>query len=164
MLFRRIKSSVQTLYPRGAGFTFVELLLAVSILAVIVVGIEEMFIMASVLGDISTNTSKAIVEARNKLQEIQNTNFDQIVTKYSQGGDIGNTFDLINLRGKGVVTIDQTNPVLLIITIDVSYMNKNNRVVGEDQNLDGILEGGEDVNNNNKLDSVATLTTYIAKR
>lgn len=164
MLSRRIKSSGQTLHSRCAGFTFVELLLAVSILAVIVVGIEEMFIMASVLGDISTNTSKAIVEARNKLQEIQNTNFDQIVTKYSQGGDIGNTFDLINLRGKGVVTIDQTNPELLIITIDISFMNKNNRVVGEDQNLDGILEGGEDINGNNKLDSVATLTTYKAKR
>lgn len=164
MAYDRPRALRGILHRDGGGFTFVELLLAVSILAVIVVGIQEMFIMASVLGDVSSNTSIAIIEARNKIEEIRNTPFDDIVTNYSLAGDPGKTFNAVNIQGKGVVTIDDTDPLLLKVTVDVSFLCKNNRKIGEDKNLDGILEGGEDDNGNGKLDSVATLTTYIAKR
>ncbi len=144
--------------------SFVELLVAVSILSVTIVGMVEVFAMASNLGNMSTNLSLALIEASNKMEELRHADFSSIVVDYSQGGVSGNVFNLSMLPGKGVITIDAANPDLLMVTIDVCYRNKNNRVTGEDLNLDGFLDSGEDLNANGKIDSSASISSYIARR
>ena len=43
-------------------------------------------------------------------------------------------------------------------------MTRSNRVIGEDKNLNGTLDGGEDSNANGRLDSPGQILTLMAQR
>ena len=66
--------------------------------------------------------------------------------------------------GKGVIYIDSTNPNLLQVKISVSWRDNNGRIVGDDLDLDGDLDSGEDSDGNLQLDSVATIISLVARR
>ena len=53
---------------------------------------------------------------------------------------------------------------LYLVTVSVCYRTKGGRVIGEDANLNGTLNTGEDKNGNYVLDSPIQLTTYVAKK
>ncbi len=150
-------------YSRLA-FSFTELLIAVSILSVVLAGMMEMFLLYSSLGETSSKTRLALTEVQNKIEEIKSTPFNSIVTNYSAGGTLGNTFALSSLNGRGVIDIDQSIEHILKVTINASFKVKNDRVVGEDKNLNGTIDVGEDVNSNSVLDSSVNVTTYVSKR
>jgi hypothetical protein len=61
------------------------------------------------------------------------------------------------------VVVDDTDPELLRVTISVCWRQKG-RVIGEDTNLNGVLEGIEDVNHNNIIDSPVQLITILVNR
>jgi prepilin-type N-terminal cleavage/methylation domain-containing protein len=148
------------------GFTLVELLLATIILSVVLVGLLQLFIRCSVLTELSNNVTAAMSEAQGKMEEIRNYDFDSIATDYVAGGAL-NPFDLTQLTGKGVIYIDSSNADLLEIEIVISWQNKYSRIVGEDLDLDGVLDTSpttEDVNGDSKLSSIATLVSNIAER
>ena len=126
------------------ALSFTEILVAVSILSVVLAGMMEMFIGFEVLGDISSKTQSALLEAQSKMEEIKSTAFPSIVTNYSPGGTPGNTFSLNSLRGTGNIAIDNSVPNLLKVTMSVNFMARNNRVIGQ-------------------TDSPVTITTYIAQ-
>jgi prepilin-type N-terminal cleavage/methylation domain-containing protein len=149
---------------KRAGFTLVEVLVAVGILAVVIVGLLRLFIYCSILSDLSGNMTLATNEAQSKLEEIRNHDYGSIVTDYSSGGTPGNTFNLTELTGMGVITIDNSNPDLLQIDINVSWQNKDGRISGEDTDLDGVIDAGEDLDSNGKLDSIASIVSLIARR
>jgi len=52
---------------------------------------------------------------------------------------------------------------LLQATVSVCWRQKN-RVIGEDKNLNGALDAGEDANGNKIIDSPVELTTLIVNR
>lgn len=147
-----------------AGAFLIELMIAVAILVIVLVGYLQLSIYCFGLTETTRNLTVAITEVQGKLEEMRNHNFDSIVGDYSQGGDPGNTFSLTQLDGMGVIYIDNTNPELLEIEIFASWQEKGNRVIGEDANLNGILDSGEDNNGNGKLDSPVSLVTLIAKK
>ncbi|MCA9403278.1 MAG: type II secretion system protein [Candidatus Omnitrophica bacterium] len=146
------------------GFTLLELLFAVSVLVTAIAGMVRLFMYTSTAADIAGRQTIAVTEAQTKLEEIRNTNYDLVATNYGSGGSPGNTFDLSLINGKGVIYIDSSNAELLVLEIVVSWNNKYNRVVGEDKDLDGILDAGEDENGNGKLDSSVELITYLTRR
>ena len=148
------------------GFTLIELLIAAGTVAIALGGILHFFIYCSALGEVSGNFTFAMSEAQSRLEEIRNHDFLSIVGDYGPGGSPGNTFSLAHGNGVGVIFIENSNPKLLKIKIVVSWRNKNNRVVGEDKNLNGVFEIGlgEDLNGNNKLDSPTTLVSLISKK
>ena len=149
----------------SAGFSLAEVLVTVGIFVIVVTGLIQLFIYCSALSEMSGNMSYALTKAEDKLEEIRNHSYDQIVTDYNSGGTPGNIFNLSSLNAVGVVYINASNTNLLEIETDVSWRNqKDDRVVGEDRDLDGVLDAGEDINGNGKLDSVAKLITYVAKR
>lgn len=156
------KHKRKSLLPKG--FTLVEIVLTVGILAVSVVGLVQLFTHFSFLTDLSRNLSVVIIEGQDKMEEIRNHNYSSIVADYSSGGTPGNMFSLTNPTGQGVIYIDSSNANLLKIEIMVSWRNRKGRIVGEDADLDGAIDAGEDVNSNSKLDSIVTLTTYLARR
>jgi hypothetical protein len=45
----------------------------------------------------------------------------------------------------------------------VCYREKPNRVIGEDINLNGILDGGEDLNGDGRLSSLCEITYFIGR-
>lgn len=146
------------------GFTLAELLVAVIILGLVLGGLLQVFIRSSVLAELAYNKTVAMSEAQGKMEEIRNYDYDSIAADYASGGAQGNTFSLSQLTGTGVIYIDSSNADLLEVEIVVSWQNKYGRIVGEDLDLDGELDSGEDADGNGKLSSIATLVSLIAKR
>lgn len=111
------------------GLTLTEVLIAVGILAIVIVGLLQLFVYCSTLAEAAGNTTLAINAAQNKMEEIRNHNFGSIPTDYASGGTPGNTFTLTNLNGTGTITTSQVggNSQLLQIQIDASWQNKNGR-------------------------------------
>lgn len=144
--------------------SFVELLVAISILSVILAGVMEVFVMSSVLGEISANLSYAMLDVKSKIEEIKGTDFNLITSNYVPGGTPGNTFPLNTATGRGNVVIDATVPDLIKVTVTATVKVRQGRIIGEDINLNGLLDTGEDTDGNGFLSAPVTLTTYIAKR
>lgn len=146
------------------GFTLAELVVVVGILSVVITGLLQLFIYTSVQAEISGNSTLAISEAQDKMEEIRNHNYDTIVADYASSGTPGNTFDLSLLTGKGVVYIDSSNAELLVVEVVVCWKNKYNRILGEDLDLDGVLDAGEDTNGDLEISSPVKLISMITRR
>lgn len=136
-----------------------ELMFVAAILVVVIAGMIRLFIFTSTQVDIAGRKTIALSQAQNKLEEIRNHDFDLIAADYTSA-----TFDLTLINGKGVVYIDSSNSELLTVEIVVSWLNKYNRIIGEDQDLDGLLDAGEDINSNGKIDSSIELISYVTRR
>lgn len=81
------------------------------------------------------------------------------------------SFDLTQLNGKGVIYIfnnhasySEITPELLGVQVVISWQDKYNRIIGEDSDLDGVLDAGEDKNGNGRLDSLVNLFTTLTSR
>lgn len=146
------------------GFTLLELMFAVAVLVTAIAGMVRLFVYTSTAADIAGRKTIAVSEAQSKLEEIRNTDYDLVAANYSSSGTPGNTFDLNLIDGKGIIYIDSSNAELLVLEVVVSWNNKYDRVIGEDQDLDGVLDAGEDTNGNGKLDSSVELITYLTRR
>lgn len=152
-------------YRKSSGFSLAELLVTVGILVVVIVVLLQLFVYNSVLAELSGNMGYVLSDAQTKLEEIKNSDFSLITTNYASGGTPGNTFDLSQGQGKGVIYIDSSNANLLQITVVICWKNKDGRVIGEDADLDGVLDVGEDLPpTNSKIDSKAAFILKIAKR
>lgn len=143
------------------GMSLVELLVVIGILATVIIGLVQIFIAGAVLSDISNRKTIALGEAQDKLEDIRNHAFGSITTDYASGGVPGSIFNLSQVTGTGVIVIDSTDSNLLKIDVVVSFRDKSNRTIGEDKNLNGILDAGEDADVNGLLDSPIKLSTYI---
>ena len=60
--------------------------------------------------------------------------------------------------------MDDSNPDLLHVSVVFCWKQPNGRVLGEDKDLDGQLDVGEDMNSNGRLDSIVQIETYIYNR
>lgn len=148
-----------------SGFSLIEIMIAMSILIFSFTLLVRLFIHCLNAGDSAKDLSIAMGETQGKLEEIRNySSFSSIVTDYGQGGNPGNIFSLNQLNATGVIYINSSNTDLLEIEIVTSLRTVDDRVIGEDQDLDGILDGGEDVNGNGKFDSPVSLVSVFAKR
>lgn len=141
------------------GLTFVEVIMAMGILATTLCAILTTYFTISYLISTSRNVNVATDAALGLMEEIRNSPFPQIVDNYN-----GLTFIVNSMpANRGVVYVDDTDPELLNITISVCWQ-QSNKVIGEDQNLNGQLDSGEDLNSNGIIDSTAELMTQIANR
>jgi len=156
------------------GFTVIELMVTVSILVVVLIGLIQLFIYCSRLSDIASKMTMAMSEAQSKIEQIKRHDYDNVVTDYSSGGTPGNTFDLAQLTGKGVIYLEDQDDVgsedgddegdLIEIKVVVCWQDEQGHIIGEDLNLNGVLDAGEDTNGNGELDSTTTTRSMISKR
>lgn len=164
------------------GFTIAEVLLAVAILAFALCGILATYLASFNLASISKNTNIAASAAQSVIEQIRATPFttlaDRIQPQIRLNGNFYNLANLGNNRwslafsvnnmpaNMGVAYIDIDNavtPKILKATVSVCWL-QGNRVLGEDVNLSGSLNAGEDANANGIIDSPMELTTQIANR
>lgn len=143
------------LYERD-GLTLVELLVATVVFSMAFIGLLMSFVRSMELHETSRNTSCAIAAVRSRLEVIKNTDFADIEATYHNV-----TFTDSSISGIGVSYVDASNPDLLEITICFSWKQKNGRIIGEDSDLDGVLDSGEDTNSDGRLSSPAEVITYI---
>ena len=90
-----------------------------------------------------------------RMETIRNEDFGNLVTNYH-----GVTFTEANFNGIGVSYVDTSDPDLYQITVSFCFATKNGRVIGEDDDLDGNLDAGEDDNGNGIIDSPVQLVTF----
>jgi prepilin-type N-terminal cleavage/methylation domain-containing protein len=146
--------------PYNRGFSLAEILLAVAILAFAFCGILAMHTTCFVLMATSKNVNIATNAAQGLIEEIRSAPFTQIISDYN-----GLNFIVNNIpSSRGVVYVDDTDPELLEVTISVCW-KQGKRIIGEDTNLNGVLDSGEDKSPYNQIiDSPVELVTRIANR
>ncbi len=147
-----------------SGLTMIELVITVAILILALIGFLRLFLYCSRLAEMSRNLTFAMNDIQTKLEEMRYYNFDRLTTDYAPTGTQGDTFALSQLDGLGKIYIDNSIPEMLQVDIVVSYRSAGNHIVGEDQNFNGSIDGAEDTNGNTRLDSPASIVSYISKR
>lgn len=143
----------------NGGFTLAELLIVAAILVILFGGVLTAFFRSIQLTEISRNSSTALLVVKNRLAQITNTSFAQIFAAFNNA-----TFTTAGLTGMGVSYVDNTNPDLYKITVAFCWREKNGRVFGEDLDLDGQLDAGEDKNGNGLIDSPIQIISSIFKK
>jgi len=159
------------------GFSLAEVLLAVAILGFALCGILGTYLACFNLTITSKNVNLATSAAQGVIEEIRNTPYSRMVDNHQVqlGGQFYNltlvsanlyrlNFTVNNMpQNMGIVYINQANPDLLTVTAAVCW-RQGNAVIGEDTNLNGILDGGEDRNGNNLISSTVELVTQVIAR
>ena len=138
------------------GLTLLELLMATLILLPLFTVGMQTFIKCMELSDLAKNSSLAVWGARNRITTIENTAFNQIYNTYNN-----TTFTINGMTGIGKTYVNNTDPDHLLLTVSFSWRERSGRIIGEDKDLDGVLDTGEDANGNGQLDSIVKLTTQI---
>ncbi|MBU0694769.1 MAG: hypothetical protein KKC11_08920 [Candidatus Omnitrophica bacterium] len=145
------------------GFTLIEISIATLVFIVTLTAILLFYISSTQLTEISFNTTKALFAAKTKLEEIRNYNFSKIYNDFSNYKFIPKGFG--ENEAKGVVYVNKEDAREDLLRVNVAVCFKAGvRIIGEDSNLDGILDTGEDENSNNFLDSPVELTTLLTSR
>ena len=144
------------------GFTLIEVILAAAFLVIVLSGLLATYISCFELISTSRNLSLAVNAARVMIEEIRDYSFNQIHSDYDNTTFTVNEMSVGNSRG--VIYVDNTNPDLLQVIVSVCWRQRANRIIGEDLDLDGNLDAGEDTNANSMIDSPAQLVTLITAR
>ncbi|HAZ09569.1 MAG: hypothetical protein A2047_01885 [Omnitrophica bacterium GWA2_41_15] len=144
------------------GFTLIELMISVSVLIVALAGLLGVFAHLISLNENSSKLTLAVAACQTKLEEIRNSTFSNTYATYN--GASFNPQGFTSGEAKGAISINNSNPNLLQVYISVSWRTRSNRIIGEDRNLNGALNAGEDSNANNRLDSPGQLATLMAQR
>ena len=145
------------------GFSIVEVLIATVVLALAICGILGAYTTCLVLVTTSKNVSAATNAAQGVIEEIRSTPFVDIINDFD--GMIFTVNDIPSSRG--VVYVTDTGALgsseLLGVTVSVCWQ-QGNKIIGEDANLNGVLDAGEDVNGNGMIDSTVQLKTQVVNR
>ncbi len=141
------------------GFTLMEVMLGVGILAFALCAILLTYISCSLLVATSKNMNTATNAALGLIEQIRSATFTNIMDDYN-----GINFVINGMSAnRGVVSVSDDNPELLEATVSVCWL-QGDKIIGEDLDLDGVLDTGEDINANGVIDSPVELTTRIANR
>lgn len=145
------------------GFTLIELVIGVGILLMTILGVISVYNHSILLSRLSEGRVLALESAQGKLEEMRMSSYTTLQLDYGSSpppGKPGNTFVPEGLSGMGnVAFFDQSNPAIGV-QVSVSWSEKG-RLFGEDANLNGVLDAGEDTNGNGRLDSPVQLVTYF---
>ena len=144
------------------GFSLIEVMLATAILAFALVGILGTYVTCLVLITTSQNVNAATNAAQGIIEEIRSTPFTQIIANYN-----GMVFTVNDIPSSvGVVYINNTtvpaSSDLFEATVSICW-RQGNKVIGEDTNLNGLLDAGEDKNGNGIIDSTVQLKTRVVR-
>jgi hypothetical protein len=146
------------------GLTLLELILTAGTVGIAVAGLLPLFAFCLLNMEGSGQLTTAMAEAHNQLEEVRSTAFEDLVEWYGAEGTGARVFHVPGLHGAGVVLLDVTDPDLIAVEVVVCWRRHDGAVMGEDENLNGRLDGAEDLNGNGKLDSPASLATLLARR
>jgi prepilin-type N-terminal cleavage/methylation domain-containing protein len=141
------------------GFTLAELLIATTVVLLSSVGILFTYVQCLELNSINHDTSMALQSCRNMMEEIKSVSPSMVHETYNE-----KTFPLKEPTGILLVTVNDQDPQLLAVAVKCLWKQAKGRLVGEDKNLNGFLDEGEDLNKNGELDSPVTLVTYVYNR
>lgn len=143
------------------GFTLVEILVSIMLMAIVIGAMFQMINHLFELNEINEVMVIGTNVAQGMIDEIRNVDAEDIIANYNN-----HTFSLDELTNKniphiGLVTIEELEAGLLLRIKVVICWQQKNRIIGEDANLNGILDADEDENGNGEIDSPCMLDTAI---
>jgi prepilin-type N-terminal cleavage/methylation domain-containing protein len=133
-VFRFKKQLLRSTYNKG--FSLMELIIAMSIMAIALLGLLATYISCFELAEIARNTTYALNSAQRMMEEIRDHNFSDIFNDYNN-----TTFTVDGIPSgdsNGLVEVDNTNPDLLTVTITVCWRQKSGRIIGGDSALNPV--------------------------
>jgi len=145
------------------GFTLVELLIAAMVLVVAICGILATYVTCFETVVTSQNLRTAIDVAQSKIDQIRNAPFGVICT-FNIGPNNVFTANVGGVTYVGRIYVDNCPNDPVTVTVSVCWRQKGGRVIGEDRNLNGALNAGEDGDGNNRIDSPAQIVTVVTAR
>ncbi|MBU4589882.1 MAG: prepilin-type N-terminal cleavage/methylation domain-containing protein [Candidatus Omnitrophica bacterium] len=149
-------------YKSNSGLTLLELMIATAVLVVAIAGLLATFAGLFSLNENTRKLTLAATACQDKLEEIRNSSFAALYTLYNNTAFEPDGFAASD--AEGTVYIDNTDPDLLEVAVSVSWRGRSNKIVGEDANLNGALDTGEDTNGDERLSSPAEIVTLIGQR
>ncbi len=149
-------------YKHSSGLTLLEIMITTAVLIVAVTGLLALFAYLFSINENARKLTLGITAAQDKMEEIRDADFSTLYATYNSTGFEPAGFDAGDAEGN--ISIDNTDPNLLEICVSVSWRERSNRIVGEDINLNGAFDAGEDTNGNNRLSSPAEIVTLIGQR
>lgn len=142
------------------GFTLVEVLLAAAILVFCLCGLLVTYINMFFLTGLLRDFTLTVNAMQLQMERIKSRSFDDLEDFN------GDTFDIngiADLDAEGVIYVtDTVYPDLKRVRIVTSFRS-HQRIIGEDSDLDGTLDTGEDANDNDRLDSPAEIVSLITR-
>lgn len=138
------------------GFSLSELMIATLIFTLTFAGTIIVFFRCIELSEMARHSSVAVNAVKSQLATIEDTVFEQILATFNNA-----TFTAAGVNGRGVTYVTSLDADLLRVTIVFCWREKNGRIMGEDTNINGVLNAGEDADGNGVLDSPVEMTTYV---
>ena len=106
------------------GFTLIEVLISTFILSSAIIGIMQLYVYTSRLGELAGDKIIVLNSIQNKMDEIRNASFGTIATTYPTG----TTFALpTQFTGNGIITLDTSNSSVYDVTVAATWTNKRGR-------------------------------------
>lgn len=164
------------------GFTYTEVIMTLPVVLLSILAAIGTLLGSMQYNDLAQAKTKAMNLAIYRIEEIKSKattdtlNFQTVMTAYHnvRYPSAPPTQEQINiLYGLGITvptdieaisTVTKIEEDLMDVTVTVFYRSKNGRMVGEDKNLNNVLDAGEDSNNNGALDSPIILKTMVARK
>lgn len=153
------------------GLSLMEVLIAIFILVAALGALATIYpgIFRGV--NLDAQSLKAWQIAQEEIETLKNTSFDTLysVSYNPQDAPTVNAFSTGDVSIKGFYYVqqmlDKDNNVLLdLVRLEVVIcFRTGNSVVGEDTNLNGVFDAGEDTDSNGKVSSGVRLTTLVFK-
>ncbi|MDD5355554.1 MAG: prepilin-type N-terminal cleavage/methylation domain-containing protein [Candidatus Omnitrophica bacterium] len=142
------------------AFSLIELMIASAILMFIMIGMLSTYIACFELNEFTRNLTLTNNALQAKMETLRETPFDSLLsldgTNFSLNG-----FSASN--AKGVIDVYSTAySDLIYVRLVACWKQKAGRVIGEDKNLNGRLDLGED-DGDGVLESPAEIVSFISR-
>jgi len=141
------------------AFSLIELMIASAILMFIMIGMLSTYIACFELNEFSRSLTLVNNGLQAKMETLRETPFDSLLsldgTNFSISG-------FSTTDAKGVIDVYYTTySDLIYVRLVGCWRQKSGRVIGEDKNLNGSLDSGED-DGDGVLESPAEIITLIS--
>lgn len=111
-----------------SGFTLIELIISIALLAIGAVSIYQSVFSFEELGEMAHDRNIAFFDLETALEDIRSTPFDSIVDKYPDGSQL-DKFSNLHLKNERItVTYRNPNRDPLLITVTIQWRDSKNRV------------------------------------
>ena len=153
------------------GFTLLEVAVTLVIALAMTLTVLQVVVMARELTSASQVGQLAWLGAQRKMETLIDLAFAQYdaLLAADNAGDPNHLFTIDGLPGvtQGVVQVFPeagSDPTIADVYVTVCFRGGQGRVLGEDQNLNGVLEGAEDLDGDAVMDSPVQLVTRLTRR
>ena len=176
-MYQRMKNTNKNKSKKG-GFTYLEVVFSLPLLLLSVLVAATAILSSLNYNDTARLKNKAVNVGIWRMEQIRTeavsaNNFNTRMLAYNGVKYPATEEGKSQLRTLGIENPDDieilsrvsiTQADLADVTVTVCYRGRSGRVMGEDQDLDGVLSGAEDINQNGLIDSPINFHTLVARK